>query len=63
MAARRGGSVDERARTHTRSGAGSAETQGYCVTLGWRRSDLELILRGLVSEAAPYDLISCKKDV
>ena len=36
----------------------TSQTQGYCVTLGWRRSDLELILRGLVSEGAPYDLIS-----
>lgn len=34
---------------------GDSESQGYCVTLGWRRSDLELRLRVLVSEAAPYE--------
>lgn len=33
---------------------GDTESQGYCVTLGWRKSDLELRLRALVSEAAPY---------
>lgn len=34
---------------------GDTGSQGYCVTLGWRSFDLELLLRGLVSEAAPYD--------
>lgn len=34
---------------------GDTESQGYCVTLGWRKSDLELRLRALVSEAAPYE--------
>ncbi len=45
---------DER-RRHTGS-------RGYCVTLGWRRSDLELIPRGLVSGVAPYDLISASNN-
>lgn len=31
------------------------QSQGYGVTLGWRRSDLELRLGALVSEAAPYE--------